>query len=91
MAQSTSSPGVGAGTGLMLAIGASLLSMVAGHTKGDETEHRELADVRGGARSLRQDAFGLTDLDASESRVFGAAFMVEPSPERDAATSRASG
>ncbi|GAA1499274.1 hypothetical protein GCM10009628_42790 [Paeniglutamicibacter kerguelensis] len=90
MAESTGSPGGGAGTGLMLAIAASLTSMVAGYTEADAREHGELSRVRARARSLRQDALRLADQDASASRAFGAAFRLEPGPERDAAISRAS-
>ncbi|MBP2386219.1 cyclodeaminase/cyclohydrolase family protein [Paeniglutamicibacter kerguelensis] len=90
LAESTGSPGGGAGTGLMLAIAASLTSMVAGYTEADAREHGELSRVRARARSLRQDALRLADQDASASRAFGAAFRLEPGPERDAAISRAS-
>lgn len=44
-----------------------------------------LARVQARARSLRQDALRLADLDASASRSFGAAFRLESGPERDAA------
>ena len=88
LAESTGSPGGGAGTGLMLAIAASLASMVAGYTEADG--HGELARLRARARSLRQDALRLADRDASASRAFGAAFRLEPGPEREAAISRAS-
>lgn len=41
LAESTGSPGGGAGAGLMLAIAASLTSMVAGYTEAPETEQAE--------------------------------------------------
>ena len=88
LAESTGSPGGGAGTGLMLAIAAALASMVAGYTEADG--HGELARLRARARSLRQDALRLADRDVSASRAFGAAFRLEPGPKREAAISRAS-
>jgi formiminotetrahydrofolate cyclodeaminase len=90
LAESTGSPGGGAGTGLMLAIAASLTSMVAGYTEVDEHKHAKLARIRAEAQSLRKAALELADRDASASRAFGAAFRLEPGPERDAAISRAS-
>lgn len=90
LAESTGSPGGGAGTGVMLAIAASLASMVAGYTETVGPGQGELARVRARARSLRQDALRLADRDASASRAFGAAFRLEPGTERDAAISRAS-
>lgn len=90
LAQSTGSPGGGAGTGLMLAIAASLASMVAGYTEPGEGERAELHRVRMQAQALRKDALRLADQDAAASRTFGAAFGLEPGTDRDDAISRAS-
>ena len=88
LAESTGSPGGGAGTGVMLAVAASLASMVAGYT---EKEHRQEAEaIRARAQSLRQVALGLADNDAAASEAFGAAFRLDPGPERDDAVHRAS-
>ena len=82
LAQSTGSPGGGAGTGLMLAVAASLTSMVAGYSGDDGGEP---ARIRDRARALRGEALRLADDDASASKAFGAAFRLEPGPERDEA------
>ena len=87
LAQSTGSPGGGAGTGLMLAVAASLTSMVAGYSEDDGGEP---ARIRDRARALRQEALRLADDDASASKAFGAAFRLEPGKERDEAIRRAS-
>ncbi|SEI83729.1 Formiminotetrahydrofolate cyclodeaminase [Arthrobacter sp. yr096] len=87
LAESTGSPGGGAGTGVMLAIAASLTSMVAGYTEGG---HAGLADVHARARALRETALTLADQDAEASTAFGAAFRLDPGPERDDAIHRAS-
>ena len=90
LAESVGSPGGGAGTGVMLAIAASLTSMVAGYTEAEEPQRRELADVHARAGSLRAAALELADDDASASKAFGAAFRLEPGPEREDAIHRAS-
>jgi formiminotetrahydrofolate cyclodeaminase len=90
LAQSTGSPGGGAGAGLMLSLAAALTSMVAGYTEAEGHERGALDRLRERARSLRNDALELADQDASASRAFGAAFHLEPGPEREAAISRAS-
>jgi formiminotetrahydrofolate cyclodeaminase len=87
LAESTGSPGGGAGTGLMLAVAASLTSMVAGYS---EDDGGEAALIRERARALRQEALRLADDDASASKAFGAAFRLEPGRERDHAIHRAS-
>lgn len=87
LAESTGSPGGGAGTGLMLAVAASLTSMVAGYSGDDGGEP---AGIRTRARALRQEALRLADDDASASKAFGAAFRLEPGPDRDEAIRRAS-
>lgn len=90
LAQSVGSPGGGAGAGVMLAIAASLASMVAGYTEADGHQQRELADIHVRVRSLRQGALRLADEDASASRNFGAAFRLDPGPGREEAIHRAS-
>jgi formiminotetrahydrofolate cyclodeaminase len=74
----------------MLAIAASLASMVAGYTEPDQDKRRELAAVHARARSLRKAALQLADDDASASEAFGAAFHLEPGPEREDAIGEAS-
>jgi formiminotetrahydrofolate cyclodeaminase len=74
----------------MLAIAASLASMVAGYTEADRHQRQELADVHARARSLREAALRLADEDASASQAFGAAFRLDPGPEREGAIHRAS-
>jgi formiminotetrahydrofolate cyclodeaminase len=90
LAESVGSPGGGAGAGLMLAIAASLTSMVAGYTEADEHQRAELDHVHARARSLRQAALRLADDDASASEAFGAAFRLEAGPEREDAIQKAS-
>lgn len=90
LGESVGSPGGGAGTGLMLAIAASLTSMVAGYTDADEHHRAELDDVHARARSLREAALQLADDDSSASEAFGAAFRLEPGPEREEAIHKAS-
>ncbi|WP_416416830.1 cyclodeaminase/cyclohydrolase family protein [Paenarthrobacter aromaticivorans] len=87
LAESSGSPGGGAGTGVMLAIAASLASMVAGYT---EAPGQQLADLHARARSLRETALKLADDDATASKAFGAAFRLDPGPEREEAVHRAS-
>ncbi|VXC30475.1 cyclodeaminase/cyclohydrolase family protein [Arthrobacter sp. 8AJ] len=90
LAESTGSPGGGAGTGLMLAVAASLTSMVAGYSGNGEDDGGEPAGIRARARALRREALELADDDASASKAFGAAFRLEPGAERDEAIRRAS-
>ncbi|GAA1263062.1 cyclodeaminase/cyclohydrolase family protein [Arthrobacter pascens] len=90
LAESIGSPGGGAGAGLMLAVAASLTSMVAGYTEPEEHQRGELADVHARARALREEALRLADDDASASKAFGAAFRLEPGPEREDAIHQAS-
>lgn len=90
LAESSGSPGGGAGTGVMLAIAASLASMVAGYTEPGEHQRSELKDLHGRALSLREAALRLADDDAAASAAFGAAFRLEPGPEREDAIHRAS-
>jgi formiminotetrahydrofolate cyclodeaminase len=90
LAESTGSPGGGAGAGLMLAVAASLTSMVAGYTEPKEHEHADVDDIRKRAQSLRQEALRLADEDAAASQAFGAAFRLDPGPEREEAIHNAS-
>ena len=90
LAESVGSPGGGAGAGVMLAIAASLTSMVAGYSEAEEGRRRELSKVHARARSLREVALRLADDDATASKAFGAAFRLEPGPEREGAIHRAS-
>ena len=90
LAESVGSPGGGAGAGVMLAIAASLASMVAGYTEADGHQRQDLADVHARVRSLRETALRLADEDASASQAFGAAFRLDPGPEREDAIRRAS-
>ena len=85
LAESTGSPGGGAGTGVMLAVAASLTSMVAGYSEGGEVDA-----IRERAQSLRSEALRLADEDAAASRSFGAAFRLEKGPARDEAVRNAS-
>lgn len=75
----------------MLAIAASLMSMVAGYTDPKQHQRRELASVHARARSLRETALGLADDDASASQAFGASFRLDPGPESEYAIQKASG
>lgn len=90
LAESSGSPGGGAGAGVMLAVAASLTSMVAGYTEVEEHQSKELADIHTRARSLREVALRLADEDASASQGFGAAFRRGPGTEREEAIHRAS-
>lgn len=74
----------------MLAIAASLASMVAGYTDPGQEQGGELADIHARAHSLREAALQLADDDAAASEAFGAAFRLEPGQERDDAIHRAS-
>lgn len=71
----------------MLAVAASLTSMVAGYSGDDGGEP---ARIRARAHALRQEALRLADDDASASKAFGAAFRLEPGPEREEAIRSAS-
>jgi formiminotetrahydrofolate cyclodeaminase len=92
LAESTGSPGGGAGTGVMLAVAASLTSMVAGYSEPDEGQDQQemVAGIRDRARALRREALHLADEDSAASRAFGAAFRLERGPERDQAIRTAS-
>ncbi|MBO0595926.1 cyclodeaminase/cyclohydrolase family protein [Nesterenkonia sp. E16_7] len=85
LAQSTGSPGGGAGAGVMLGIAASLTSMVAGYTEADPERRDRLRAILTRSETLRQSALHLADDDATASRAFGAAFTLEKGPEREEA------
>jgi formiminotetrahydrofolate cyclodeaminase len=74
----------------MLAVAASLASMVAGYTEPRQDQGGQLTDLHARARSLRKAALQLADDDAAASKAFGAAFRLEPGQERDDAIHRAS-
>ncbi|WP_371818217.1 cyclodeaminase/cyclohydrolase family protein [Pseudarthrobacter sp. C4D7] len=78
------------GTGLMLAVAASLTSMVAGYSGDGNDDGGEAAEIRTRAQALRREALQLADDDASASKAFGAAFRLDPGPERDEAIRSAS-
>ncbi|MBF4635665.1 cyclodeaminase/cyclohydrolase family protein [Agreia pratensis] len=98
LAGTNGSPGGGAGAGVMLAIAASLMSMVAGYSEraDGQSERRaggessDLSELRARAHSLREDALRLADEDSAASSAFGAAYRLEKGPERDAAVRAAS-
>jgi len=90
LAESSGSPGGGAGTGVMLSIAAALTSMVAGYTEAEGQQHDELSAIHARARELREAALRLADEDASASNAFGAAFRLDPGPEREEAIHQAS-
>lgn len=90
LGESVGSPGGGAGSGVMLAIAASLTSMVAGYTEPETGQADQLEGILERARHLRQTALQLADDDASASRAFGAAFRLERGEEREEAIRQAS-
>lgn len=90
LAESVGSPGGGAGAGVMLAIAASLTSMVAGYTDAEVDQQEQVDDLLARAQKLRQAALQLADDDASASSAFGAAFRLEKGEERDGAIREAS-
>lgn len=90
LADSSGSPGGGAGAGVMLAIAASLTSMAAGYTRPEAGGKAVRDGVVERARALRAVALRLADDDSSASRAFGAAFHLEEGPEREEAIGAAS-
>lgn len=76
LAEAQGEPGGGAAAGVMLALAAGLISMVAGYSGADE--------VRTRARSLREDALDAADADAAASAAFGAAFHRDDEGRADA-------
>ncbi len=74
----------------MLAVAASLASMVAGYTEAQGPRRQEVDALQGRAQALRRAALQLADDDASASRAFGAAFRLDPGLQRDEAIRTAS-
>jgi formiminotetrahydrofolate cyclodeaminase len=90
LARATGSPGGGAATGVMLAIAASLSSMVAGYTHVGADLAAEREGVLNRSQSLREAAIRLADADSVKSKAFGAAYTLDAGTERDEAIRRAS-
>ena len=91
LAGQNGSPGGGAGAGVMLAIAASLMSMVAGYSEHDDgDDDAAIGDLHARARSLRETALRLADEDSTASAAFGAAYRLEKGPARDTAIRQAS-
>ena len=80
LSQRGGEPGGGAASGVMLAIGAALLHMVAAYTPDDERAQQS------GRRAveLRIEALSAAEDDGVRSAALGAALAAESSPERDA-------
>jgi formiminotetrahydrofolate cyclodeaminase len=64
--------------------------MVAGYSQADENVREEVGRIQARARSLREAALRLADEDAAASQGFGAAFRLEPGPQREEAIRHAS-
>lgn len=90
LSESVGSPGGGAGAGVMLAMAASLTSMVAGYSHAQPHQRDTLHEVRARAHELRRTALQLADEDAEASHAFGAAFKLQRGPQRDDAIRGAS-
>lgn len=90
LGESSGSPGGGAAAGVMLAIAASLTSMVAGYTRLSEDQQEDLHALRTRAGQLRRTALQAADDDAAASRAFGAAFTLPRGPQRTDAIHQAS-
>jgi formiminotetrahydrofolate cyclodeaminase len=86
LAAPVADPGGGAASGVMLAIAAGLLSMVAGYTNGSVSA--DLVAERTGR--AREAALQAADDDGRASKGFAAAFRLEVGPERDDAVRTAS-
>jgi hypothetical protein len=84
LSQRGGEPGGGAASGVMLAIGAALLHMVAAYTPDDERAQRS------GQRAveLRVDALRAAEEDGVRSAALGAALAEDASPDRDARMTR---
>lgn len=90
LAEPVGSPGGGAGAGVMLAIAASLTSMVAGYTEPADEQRTDLDALIARAQKLRQVALQLADEDAEASDAFGKAFAMDRGAERKEAIRDAS-
>ena len=88
---SDGAPGGGAASGIMLAMAASLTSMVCGYTSsGDQKQQDSLSSIDSRAQQLKSKALELGDQDAAAANAFGAAFRMEPGPSRQQAIDAAS-
>ena len=74
----------------MLAIAASLTSMVVGYTDAGAEQGEQLESLLARAQELRRTALRLADDDAAASRAFGSAFRLNEGDERDRAIREAS-
>jgi formiminotetrahydrofolate cyclodeaminase len=91
LAGKNGSPGGGAGAGVMLAVAAALMSMVAGYSEHDGADDADdVQQLRARAHSLRETALRLADEDSEASAAFGAAYRLEQGPDREAAIRDAS-
>ncbi|WP_404290976.1 cyclodeaminase/cyclohydrolase family protein [Glutamicibacter arilaitensis] len=91
LAQSNGALGGGAGSGVMLAIAASLISMVCGYTSTEEKGKQQILTLMDSkAKDLKREALRLADEDAEASAAFGAAFRKDPGPDREEAIAHAS-
>ncbi len=90
LAEPVGSPGGGAGAGVMLALAASLTSMVAGYTEPGDEQQQELDALVARAQKRREVALQLADEDAEASQTFGKAFAMERGEERKKAIRDAS-
>lgn len=91
LAISDGAPGGGAASGIMLAIAASLTSMVCGYTTADDQNQQDaLSSIDSRAQQLKSKALELGDQDAAATNTFGAAFGMEPGPSRQQAVEAAS-
>ncbi|MGO3257200.1 MAG: cyclodeaminase/cyclohydrolase family protein [Glutamicibacter ardleyensis] len=91
LALSDGAPGGGAASGIMLAIAASLTSMVCGYTSTkDQGEQESLNGINSRAQELKGKALELGDQDAAATNAFGAAFRRDPGRERQRAVADAS-
>ncbi|MCS5716029.1 cyclodeaminase/cyclohydrolase family protein [Herbiconiux sp. CPCC 205716] len=87
LAEPVGDPGGGAASGVMLAMGCALTSMVAGYTRHEHPLEADAVKERADAR--RERALELADLDAQESAEFGAAYHEPRGEPRDAAVTAA--
>lgn len=80
LAQPSGSPGGGAASGVMVAVAASLMAMVAGYTPDDE----RMAPCRTRLARHRSEALAAVEADGVASAAFGAALaMADDAPDRD--------
>lgn len=88
---SNGAPGGGSASGIMLAIAASLTSMVCGYTSTEDQDQQDsLSSIDSRAQQLISKALELGDQDAAVTNAFGAAFRKEPGPDKQKAVEVAS-